>query len=129
MENKAAKSLLWVCNQIPDGLGDSNEERMLKCIKLYCKQGAETIDELEKEIERLKECYKVRAYDKLRAENKELKKKNTELKETNEIICFNMGETERQARMVNDFNGQLLIENQVLKDKNKKLLDLYGGAK
>lgn len=51
MENPAAKSLLWVCNQIPDDLGDSNEERMLKCIKLYCKQGAEKIDEQEKKIE------------------------------------------------------------------------------
>ena len=47
MENKAAKSLLWVCNQIPDDLGDSNEDRMLKCIKLYCKQGAKEIKTLD----------------------------------------------------------------------------------
>lgn len=41
-----AKSLRWVCNQIPDNLGDSNEERMLKAIKEYCKRGADKIEEL-----------------------------------------------------------------------------------
>lgn len=50
-EYKISKSLRWICNQIPDNLGDSNEERMLKCIKLYCQQGAETIEEFEKRIE------------------------------------------------------------------------------
>lgn len=43
-----AKSLRWVCNQIPDNLGDSNEERMLKAIKEYCRRGADKIEELAK---------------------------------------------------------------------------------
>lgn len=34
------------------------------------------INELESENERLKECYKVKAYDKLRAENKQLRTAN-----------------------------------------------------
>ena len=44
---QAYKSLKWVANQIPDDLGDSKEERMLKCIKLYCDNGAETINNLK----------------------------------------------------------------------------------
>ena len=47
-----AKSLRWVCNQIPDNLGDSNEERMLKAIKEYCKRGADKIEELAKDKEK-----------------------------------------------------------------------------
>ncbi len=38
------KSLNWVCNQIPNDLGDSNEERMLKCIRRYCEQGILVIE-------------------------------------------------------------------------------------
>ncbi len=44
---EAYKSLKWVANQIPNNLGDSNEEKMLKCIKLYCENGAETINNLQ----------------------------------------------------------------------------------
>lgn len=43
-----AKSLRWICNQIPDNLGNSNEERMLKAIREYCKRGADKIEELAK---------------------------------------------------------------------------------
>lgn len=48
-EPAEAKKLRWLCNQITDELGDSNEERMLKCIKQYCKIGADKISKLAKE--------------------------------------------------------------------------------
>lgn len=51
---QAEKSLRWVVNQIPNNLGDSNEERMLKCIRLYCNAGAEMISQLSKELADLK---------------------------------------------------------------------------
>lgn len=51
---QAEKSLRWVVNQIPDNLGNSNEERMLKCIRLYCNNGAEVISQLSKELTALK---------------------------------------------------------------------------
>lgn len=44
---QAYKSLKWVVNQIPNELGDSREEKMLKCIRLYCENGAETINNLQ----------------------------------------------------------------------------------
>lgn len=50
---QAEKSLRWVVNQIPDNLGDSNEEKMLKCIRLYCNNGAEVISQLSKELAEL----------------------------------------------------------------------------
>lgn len=53
--NVTVKSLKWVCNQIPDDLGDSNEERMLKCIRLYCEKGIAVINRQKDEIERLTE--------------------------------------------------------------------------
>lgn len=46
-DEQAYKSLKWVVNQIPNDLGDSREEKMLKCIKLYCENGAETINNLQ----------------------------------------------------------------------------------
>lgn len=51
---KAVKSLKWVANQIPRNLGDSNDEKMLSCIKLYCENGAEAIKCLKEENERLR---------------------------------------------------------------------------
>ena len=54
-----AKSLRWVCNQIPDNLGDSNEERMLKAIKEYCKRGADKIEELAKDKEILERALRI----------------------------------------------------------------------
>lgn len=42
------------------------------------------INDLERANERLKECYKVKAYDKLRAENKKLKDQIAELEEDKE---------------------------------------------
>lgn len=54
-----AKSLRWVVNQIPEDLGDSNEERILTCIRLYCKAGAETIEELCQSFQsRCNHCHK-----------------------------------------------------------------------
>lgn len=46
-DEQAYKSLKWVVNQIPNGLGDSREEKMLKCIRLYCENGAKTINNLQ----------------------------------------------------------------------------------
>lgn len=51
---QAEKSLRWVVNQIPHNLGNSKEELMLKCIRLYCNNGAETISQLSKELVELK---------------------------------------------------------------------------
>lgn len=56
---KAEKSLKWVVNQIPDNLGDSNEEKMLKCIKRYCESGAEAIDRLKRDKERIKKNWRI----------------------------------------------------------------------
>ena len=44
-----------------------------------CKDILILINELESENERLNKCYKVKAYDKLRAENKKLKDRIAEL--------------------------------------------------
>lgn len=49
-----AKSLRWIVNQIPDGMGDSEEEKMLKCIKLYCQNGAATIKTLLDELDAIR---------------------------------------------------------------------------
>lgn len=51
---QAQKSLKWVVNQIPEDLGDSNEEKMLKCIRLYCQNGAEAIGFLKAEKEQIR---------------------------------------------------------------------------
>ena len=42
----AMKSLKWVSNQIPDNLGDSNEEKMLTAIKRYADAGLCVMNEL-----------------------------------------------------------------------------------
>lgn len=52
--NATVKSLKWVCNQIPNDLGNSNEEKMLKCIQLYCQQGIAVIERLQSENKELK---------------------------------------------------------------------------
>ena len=52
--NAVIKSLKWLCNQIPNDLGDSNEERMLKCIRLYCDNAVNIIEDLFSENKRLK---------------------------------------------------------------------------
>lgn len=49
----AAKSLRWLANQVPSDLSDSNEDRMLKCIKLYSTNGADMLEKCaEKEDEK-----------------------------------------------------------------------------
>lgn len=58
MENKEiqeSKALRWICNQIPDGLGNSQEEIFVKTIKHYCKAGSEKIDKQADIIDKL-EC-------------------------------------------------------------------------
>lgn len=50
-----AKSLRWVANQIPNNLADTEEDKMLKCIKLYCSNGSQAIEEL---------CNQLSSYDK-----------------------------------------------------------------
>ena len=47
------KSLKWICNQIPNDLGDSNEEKMLKCIRFYCECGISVIELLYSVNQRL----------------------------------------------------------------------------
>ena len=54
---KVQKSLKWVVNQIPENLGDTNEEKLLKCIRLYCENGAEVINSLKAENERLSKFF------------------------------------------------------------------------
>lgn len=49
-----AKSLRWIVNQIPDDMGDSEEEKMLKCIKLYCQNGATAIELLLNELDAIR---------------------------------------------------------------------------
>lgn len=52
MDNKKAKALRWIVNQIPDFIPKNNEEKMLMTIKKYCQDAA---DEIEK-LENLNEC-------------------------------------------------------------------------
>ena len=54
-ENKVAKSLRWVVNQIPEFTPTTDEEKMLINIKRYCQAGANEIERLETEISRLNE--------------------------------------------------------------------------
>lgn len=44
----AIKSLRWVANQIPDDLGESREDKMLQCIKVYCSNGANVLEKVGK---------------------------------------------------------------------------------
>lgn len=46
----ASRSLKWIVNQIPDDLGETNEEKMLKAIREYCNRGANVIDETSEHI-------------------------------------------------------------------------------
>lgn len=96
--NATVKSLKWVCNQIPNDLGDSNEEKMLKCIQLYCEQGIALINRLQDENERLTGTVKVlefadRCGRRMRAldmkENAELQKRLDDLStEENDGFLF-----------------------------------------
>ena len=82
--NATVKSLKWVCNQIPNDLGNSNEEKMLKCIQLYCQQGIAVIERLQKENEELKSpkfaSWKLKFF-KAQEEIERLTKENAELKD------------------------------------------------
>lgn len=49
-----AKSLRWIVNQIPDDMGNSEEEKMLKCIKMYCQNGATAIEQLLNELDAIR---------------------------------------------------------------------------
>lgn len=54
---KVQKSLKWVVNQIPEDLGDTNEDKLLKCIRLYCENGSEVINSLKAKNEKLSKVY------------------------------------------------------------------------
>ena len=82
------------------------------------------INELESENERLKECYKVKAYDKLREENKTLKDRIVKLEKDNEML--------RNAKVVYetvDYCAEDLRKAQdriaELEKENKSLYDSY----
>ena len=50
-----AKSLRWLCNQFPVTIPARNDEdRICNAIHVYCEAGADKIDELQREVERLK---------------------------------------------------------------------------
>lgn len=50
-----AKSLRWLCNQFPVTIPAQDDvDRMMNAIHMYCEAGAKKIDELQKEVERLK---------------------------------------------------------------------------
>ena len=80
----------WDC-----GLNEIAENQDTCCINLVADMALDLINELESEnerlsksfenaineIDKLKECYKIKAYDKLRAENKQLKDRIAELEE------------------------------------------------
>jgi hypothetical protein len=89
--NSTVKSLKWVCNQIPNDLGNSNEEKMLKCIRLYCEQGIAAIQHLQSENERLTEEVNqdTITHIDICTENLSLRKQNAELqKQVDELTAF-----------------------------------------
>ena len=71
---KKESSLRWLSNQVPNNLSDSNEDRMLKCIKKYSLDGANTIEELRNYLINVEdEMYEIRC------ERKENKKYGKEI--------------------------------------------------
>ena len=70
-----------ICNSEKCYLFDKFEYS--QCAKQLKKDSLTLINELESENERLNECYKVKAYDKLRAENNQLKDRIAELEKEN----------------------------------------------
>jgi hypothetical protein len=67
------------CNECPYRIND-------RCSWKLDKDALTLINEFESENERLNECYKVKAYDKLRAENKQLKDRIALLEKENELL-------------------------------------------
>lgn len=65
------KSLRWISNMIPDNLGNSKEDRMLKNIKFHCTDGANLIEALCKEIKYLED----KNFELLKANNRQCRKK------------------------------------------------------
>lgn len=53
-ENKIAKALQWVVNQIPDFKPKTNDEKFILAVKLYCDAGVKEIKRLEAELQKLK---------------------------------------------------------------------------
>lgn len=53
-ENKTAKALQWVVNQIPDFKPKTNAEKFILTVKLYCDAGVKEIKRLEAENAELK---------------------------------------------------------------------------
>lgn len=51
-----AKSLRWLCNQFPITIPPQDDgDRMMNAIHVYCEAGADKIEKLQAEIDRLKE--------------------------------------------------------------------------
>lgn len=50
-----AKSLRWLCNQFPITIPPQDDrDRMCNAIHTYCEAGVKKIEELQREVERLK---------------------------------------------------------------------------
>lgn len=55
IEIPEAKSLRWLCNQLQITIPTQDDgDRLCNAIHVYCEAGAKKIEELQKEIERLK---------------------------------------------------------------------------
>ena len=54
-ENKIAKALQWVVNQIPDFKPKTNDEKFILAVKLQCDAGVKEIKRLEAELQKLKQ--------------------------------------------------------------------------
>lgn len=51
-----AKSLRWLCNQFPITIPPQDDgDKICNAIHVYCEAGAKKIEELQAEVERLKE--------------------------------------------------------------------------
>lgn len=54
-EIQVAKSLRWLCNQFPIIVPPKDEtDKMFNAIHVYCQNGANKINDLQREVERLK---------------------------------------------------------------------------
>lgn len=122
--NATVKSLKWVCNQIPNDLGDSNEERMLKCIRLYCEQGIAAINLQKTKIEQLEAAVKLHVMDidYLHAEReKRVAEVYPEFMSDYSIMREELNESNERLVELNRENEQLVKEKKLIKDMNAEL--------
>ena len=139
--NATVKSLKWVCNQIPNDLGNSNEEKMLKCIQLYCEQGIAVIHRLQNEAsqwkskaEHIEEVYNadrehfIKTTTEQKAEIERLTEEKAELKAQLSIKQFKINALKAGANIVIGVNEVLTeakkteIRKQAVKDTAKEIL-------